>query len=197
MGLWKYLFGKKPSKKLEKSPYLPKSERPLDISFAENFPLNGGYFLYNDSIDLVNSNFKEICFENNWSPKQVVCLNQNLSDLFQTSYVDKSSGKLNHFEALLIKCEYLICNTGKFLLSNKQINHFKLNDLPKTIIVSAKMNQLTRDLSQGMTLLKNKYKNSIPTNITTLKTVLKSKKEKKDSSHNTNSKIIYLLLEDF
>jgi len=43
-----------------------------------------------------------------------------------------------------------------------------------------------------MTQIKNKYPNKIPTNITTLKTI----KDKKASSIKTNSKNIYLLLED-
>ncbi len=196
MGIWKNFFGKKPPKKSEKSPYLPKSEEPIDISFAKNFTSSGGCFLYNDSFDLVRSNFNKICLENNWEPNQIVSLNKNLSDLFQTQFIVHTSGKLNHFEAALIHCEYLIGNTGKILLSNHQINHFKLNELPQTIIVSAKINQLTRDVSQGMSLLKNKYADKIPTNITTLKTKSLTIKEKNQEAR-TNAKNIYLLLEDF
>ena len=48
MGLWKKLFGKSPSKKSEKSPYLPKNEESLDIRFTKYFISNGGFFLYND-----------------------------------------------------------------------------------------------------------------------------------------------------
>ena len=38
-----------------------------------------------------------------------------------------------------------------------------------TIIVKANLNQLVRDVSQGMAFLKKKYPEKIPTNITTLK----------------------------
>lgn len=196
MGIWKHFFGKKSLKKPEKSPYLPKQEDPIDLSFAKNFTSSGGYFLYNDSLELVLSNFNKICLENNWEPNQIVSLNQNLSDLFQTQFVVYSSGKLDQFEAALIHCEYLIGNTGKILLSKHQINHFKLDELPQTIIVSAKIKQLTRDVSQGMSLLKSKYEDTIPTNITTLKTKSQTIKEKNQEAQ-TNAKNIYLLLEDF
>ena len=196
MGILKNFFGKKSSKKSEKSPYLPKLEDPIDLSFAKNFTSSGGYFLYNDSHELVHSNFKKICLENNWEPNQIVSLNKNLSDLFQTQFVVHTSGKLDQFEAAFIHCEYLIGNTGKILLSKHQINHFKLDELPQTIIVSAKLNQLTRDVSQGMSLLKNKYVDKIPTNITTLKTKSLKIKEKNQEAQ-TNAKNIYLLLEDF
>ena len=188
MGIWKKIFGKKP----DKSPYLPKSEEPLDISFAKNFTSQGGLFLYNESREKVFFNFNEICKENNWNSDEIICLNQKLSTLFEIPYIVNNSGKLIHYKSLLINCEYLISNTGKILLSSKQINHFKLNDLPKTILVLAKLNQLVKDVSQGMTRLKNKYPNKIPTNITTLKTI----KDKKPGSIKTNSKNIYLLLED-
>ena len=140
MGIWKKIFGKKP----DKSPYLPIPEEPLDISFAKNFTSNGGLFLYNESREKVLYNFHEICKENKWSSEEIICLNQKLSSFFKIPFVTNNSGKLTHYKSLLINCEYLISNTGKILLSSKQINHFKLNDLPKTILVIAKLNQLRR-----------------------------------------------------
>ena len=188
MGFWKKIFGKKP----DKSPYLPTPEEPLDISFAKNFTSKGGLFLYSESRQKVFYNFKEICKENRWNSEEIICLNQKLASLFKIPFVTNNSGKLTHYKSLLINCEYLISNTGKILLSSKQINHFKLNDIPKTILVLGKVNQLVKDVSQGMTKLKNKYPNKIPTNITTLNT----NKDKKAGSIKTNSKNIYLLLED-
>ena len=113
--------------------------------------------------------------------------------MFSTSYVNETSGSLKAYKAALIDCEYLISNTGKILLSENQIKHFKLSDLPETIVVIASMDQLVRDVSQGMTFLKNKYPKTIPTNITTIK--IKSDPEEVAAS-STTSKSIYLLLED-
>jgi hypothetical protein len=190
-------LGQKKSKKPEKSPYFPDSEGPLDLGFVKKFTSFGGFFLYNDSSELVLKNFKEICTENNWNQSEIISLNQNLAQRFQVSFVEQASGKLDNFKAILIHCEFLISNTGKILLSNNQINHFKIKALPKTIIVSAKISQIARDVSQGMTQLKNKYINTIPTNITTLNIKRKSSNDKQNQEEQTDSKNIYLLLEDY
>lgn len=197
MGIWNKFFGAKKSKKLEKSPYFPDSEGPLDLGFVKKFTSFGGFFLYNDSSELVLKNFKEICTENNWNQSEIISLNQNLAQRFQVSFVEQASGKLDNFKAILIHCEFLISNTGKILLSNNQINHFKIKALPKTIIVSAKISQIARDVSQGMAQLKNKYINTIPTNITTLNIKRKSSNDKQNQEEQTDSKNIYLLLEDY
>jgi hypothetical protein len=197
MGIWNKFFGVKKSKKPEKSPYFPDSEGPLDLGFVKKFTSFGGFFLYNDSSELVLKNFKEICTENNWNQSEIISLNQNLAQRFQVSFVEQASGKLDNFKAILIHCEFLISNTGKILLSNNQINHFKIKALPKTIIVSAKISQIARDVSQGMTQLKNKYINTIPTNITTLNIKRKSSNDKQNQEEQTDSKNIYLLLEDY
>lgn len=193
MGIWDKFFGKSKTQKPKKSPFLPNEDDPLDIGFAKNFTRKGGRFLYNESKDILLSNFNEICVENNWEPQQILSLNQTNSDLFSASYVNETSGSLKAYKAALIDCEYLISNTGKILLSENQIRHFKLSDLPETIVVMASMDQLVRDVSQGMTFLKNKYPKTIPTNITTLK--IKSDPEEVAVS-STTSKSIYLLLED-
>ena len=197
MGIWNNFFGGGKSKKPEKSPYFPDSDGPLDLGFVKKFTSFGGFFLYNDSSELVLKNFKEICTENNWNQSEIISLNQNLAQRFQVSFVEQASGKLDNFKAILIHCEFLISNTGKILLSNNQINHFKIKALPKTIIVSAKISQIARDVSQGMTQLKNKYINTIPTNITTLNIKRKSSNDKQNQEEQTDSKNIYLLLEDY
>jgi hypothetical protein len=184
-------------KSQKKVPTYPKIEESLDIRFTKYFISNGGFFLYNDSQDLVLSNFNNICIENGWDKGDVVTLNSKIAQSFELPHWDSSSGKLDTFKALLIECEYLIGNTGKILLSSQQIHHFKLNELPQTLIVTANLKQLTRDVSEGMTLLKNKYKNTIPTNITTLKIKSEPTEDKKNLTSRSNTKNIYLLLKDF
>lgn len=196
MGIWDNLFGKNKAKKPQNSPFLPEQEEPIDIIFARNFTRKGGKFLFNESKSSLVDNFKDICTENNWNPQQVLCLKDSLSGQFGTSSIPQNSGSLKAYEATLIECEYLISNTGKILLSEYQIKHFKLSDFPQTVIVKASMSQLVRDVSQGMSLLKNKYPEKIPTNITTLKIRSDSEEEKRTLESGTTSKSIYLLLED-
>ena len=197
MGLWDFFFGKKHSDKPKKSPYLPELEDPIDIRFVKNFTSNGGYFLYNDSKELVFSNLDKICLENSWALEEIVSFDKEISEILGVSYLNETFAKLKKFKALLIKCEYLISNSGKILLSDQQIKHLKLIDLPETILISAKISQFAKDVSEAMSNLKNKYKKNIPINITTLKAISKNEKNEKITSQTTDSKNIYLLLEDF
>tara|TARA_B100001063_G_scaffold230299_1_gene243267 strand:+ start:41 stop:634 length:594 start_codon:yes stop_codon:yes gene_type:complete len=196
MGIWDKFFGKNKAKKPQNSPFLPKDDDPLDVAFAKNFTCKGGKFLFNESYSNLLDNFKDICIENDWEPRQVLSLNANLSDQLGTSLNLQSSIISKEYKAAIIECEYLISNTGKILLSEFQIKHFKLNNLPETIIVKANLNQLVRDVSQGMTFLKKKYPEKIPTNITTSKIKSNSHGERETPESETTSKSIYLLLED-
>lgn len=196
MGIWDRFFGQFTGKKTKESPYMPIKEDPLDISFAKNFTLKGGFFLFCESSDSVFNNYKEICIENKWNPSAILCLEKKLSLSLNIKLFDQNSENLKSFKAAVIFCEYIISDSGKILLSEHQIHHFKIPDLPETIVVFAKSNQLVKDVSQGMTLLKNKYKNQIPTNISTLNVKSNFIKEKFPSAPETSAKNIYLLLED-
>jgi len=196
MGIWDKFFGRKKTKKPENSPFLPKEDESLDIGFAKNFTRKGGKFLFNESYSKLLDNFKDICIENNWEPIQILSLNASLSDQFGTSLISQNASATEEYKAAIIECEYLISNTGKILLSEFQIKQYKLSNLPQTIIVKANLDQLVRDVSQGMTSIKKKYPDKIPTNITTLKIKSNSYSENEVSESETTSKSIYLLLED-
>ena len=197
MGIWDKFFGDSTGEKSKKSRYMPIEEDPIDISFAKNFTSKGGRFLFCESSESVFNNFKEICIENKWDPSIILCLEKRLSLRLDVKLFDQSLENLKSFKAAVIFCEYIISDTGKILLSEHQIRHFKIPDLPETMVVLAKSNQLVKDVSQGMTLLKNKYEKEIPTNISTLNIKSKIIKEKFPSTQETSAKNIYLLLEDY
>ena len=196
MGIWDKFLGQFTGGKTKESPYIPTKEDPTDIIFAKNFTLKGGRFLFCESSGSVFNNFKEICIENKWNPSTILCLEKRLSLSLDIKLFDESSANLKPFKAAVIFCEYIISDSGKILLSEHQIRHFKIPDLPETMVVFAKSNQLVKDVSHGMTLLKNKYKKQIPTNISTLNIKSNIIKEKYPSIPETSAKNIYLLLED-
>ena len=102
-----------------------------------------------------------------------------------------------NFKTCIIKCEFLISNTGLILVCDKQIKHYKLKELPNTLIILSKTDQFSKDVSEAMSLLKNKYTDAIPTNITTINIYNYLEKEKNISLDKNNSKNIYLLHQDF
>ena len=63
------------------------------------------------------------------------------------------------------------------------------------LIVLAKSNQFVSDVSEGMTMLKSKYKGNFPTNITTIN-VKNKLNEDNFLTYGNSAKDIYLILSD-
>ncbi len=102
---------------------------------------------------------------------------------------------LGSHQVFLTTCESLIANKGGFLVCKHQINTLKLNELPEYIIVFATLNQLTSDVSEAMSILKQKYDGALPTNITNL-SVKDETTDKRSLTQGRNAKNIYLLLKE-
>ena len=98
-------------------------------------------------------------------------------------------------KALVTECEFLVSNTGRILICNKQIKNNKIEDLPPVVIILAKSNQFVSDVSEGMTKLKNKYKSNFPSNITTIN-VRNKLNEDNFLAYGNSAKDIYLILSD-
>ena len=194
MSFWAKLFGKK--KKKEKSKYLPENEIPNDLSFVRKFTIKGGRFLLCENQNETILNFNEILLENNWNLNQVFCFDKDINKEFNIDIIKEELSPKN-FKTCLIKSEFLISNTGLILVCDKQIKHFKLKELPNTLIILSDTIQFSKDVSEAMSLLKNKYKNTIPTNITTININNYLEKENEINLYKNNSKNIYLLHQDF
>jgi len=95
----------------------------------------------------------------------------------------------------LITCECLIANKGAFLVCQHQIETLSIDQLPEQLIIYASADQFARDVSEGMSKLKQKYFGNLPTNITNLN--VKSNTDKDNFlAQGASSKNIYLLLQD-
>ncbi len=194
MSFWAKFFGKK--KKKEKSKYLPENKIPNDLSFVKKFTIKGGRFLFCENNNETSFNFNEILVENNWNLNEVFCFDNDIKKKLNVDILkDEFSPK--NFKTCIIKCEFLISNTGLILVCDKQIMHFKLKELPNTLIILSQTNQFSKDVSEAMSLLKNKYENTIPTNITTINIYNYLEKENDISLDKNNSKNIYLLHQDY
>ena len=124
MKLWQRIFGSKKNtpKKPEQSKYKTAKKVSKDILFATNFTAKGGKFLFSTSLQNTREFLNDICIENQCNSEQITCMDQNLTNLFHLNFVnDKLSIKNN--KSLFINCEYLIGNTGRILVCNKQIKN--------------------------------------------------------------------------
>ena len=192
MGFWDFFKSKKNDKSESDESSLPNIGSD-DLIFAKNFTSSGGRFIFIDEINSTKEVFEKIFEENQWDPENVCSLNPNVAKNLEIRSIRKVDNE--NVKALVTECEFLISNTGRILICNKQIKSNKIEDLPSVLIVLAKSNQFVSDVSEGMTMLKNKYKGNFPTNITTLN-VKNKLNEDNFLTYGNSAKDIYLILSD-
>ncbi|RAV28380.1 LUD domain-containing protein [Sinomicrobium soli] len=176
----------------ERGKFMPDVELPVDEKFTINFKKNGGKFIYCDSIDEIYDSFNSILLENNWKGEHIFCVNSKLRQRFET-LGGRFSAKLQDSVAFISTCENLVADNGAILVSSNQIGELKLHDLPDNLIIFATTSQLVNTIGEGLRGIKNKNKDHIPTNITTIKH-FNTQGEKNFLTYGSNSKNLYLLL---
>ena len=192
MGFWNFFKSKKKDGS-ENDESSHQNIGSIDLIFAENFTKSGGRFIFIDEINSTKEVFEKIFEENQWDSENVCSLNANVAKNLEIKSIRKIDNE--NVRALVTECEFLISNTGRILICNKQIKSNKIEDLPSVLIVLAKSNQFVSDVSEGMTKLKNKYKGNFPTNITTLN-VKNKLNEDNFLTYGNSAKDIYLILSD-
>ena len=192
MGFWDFFKSKKNNESKSDESSLP-NIGSNDLVFAKNFTDSGGRFIFIDEINSTKEVFEKIFEENQWDAENVCSLNPNVAKNLEIRSIRKVDNE--NVKALVTECEFLISNTGRILICNKQIKSNKIEDLPSVLIVLAKSNQFVSDVSEGMTMLKNKYKGNFPTNITTLN-VKNKLNEDNFLTYGNSAKDIYLILSD-
>ena len=192
MGFWDFFRNKKneDSNAIE-SPI--NKDDSHDIIFAKNFTSSGGRFTFIDEKNSTNEIFEKIIEENQWNLDSVCSLDSNISKNLGIRLIRKIDN--DNVKALVTECEFLLSNTGRILICNKQIKSNRIENLPPVVIILAKSNQFVSDVSEGMTKLKKKYITNFPTNITTIN--VKNKLNEGDFlTYGNSAKDIYLILSD-
>ena len=192
MGFWDFFRSKKNEDSDEiESPIFEDDSN--DIIFVKKFTSSGGRFTFIDEKNSTNEIFKKIIEENLWTLDNVCSLDSNLSKNLNIRLIRKIDN--DNVKALVTECEFLLSNTGRILICNKQIKSNRIESLPPVVIILAKSNQFVSDVSEGMTKLKMKYKTNFPTNITTIN-VKNKLNEDNFLTYGNGAKDIYLILSD-
>ena len=192
MGFWNFFRNKKNEDSDEIESPISKDDTN-DVIFAKNFTSFGGRFIFIDEKNSTNEIFQKIIEENQWSNDNVCSLDSNISKNLNIRLIRKIDN--DNVKALVTECEFLLSNTGRILICNKQIKSNRIEDLPPVVIVLAKSNQFVSDVSEGMTELKKKYKTNFPSNITAIN-VKNKLNEDNFLTYGNSAKDIYLILSD-
>lgn len=198
MNLFRKIFGSKSGdsrdqiRSEERSKYMPDIELPIDERFTINFKANGGKFLYCENQKEVEENLSLILKENSWQDSEVMIIDERLIEKFKDFDFEltKRSSEAAFF---FTTCEYLVANDGSLLICSNQIAEKKLKDLPANFVIFATTSQFVETISEGLRGIKDRNRQSIPTNITTIKH-FKAGDEGDFLSYGSSTKNLYLLL---
>lgn len=199
MGLFGKLFSggkKKVSKETveTRGVHMPDINIPVDEKFTIHFKKNGGKFLYCDSFKEVSEALKNIVQENGWEEEPFFVLNSLLKDKFSKENISFTN-KVKESSIFFTTCEHLVAHNGSILVSSNQLQEKKLHEVPENVIVFATTSQLVDTIGEGLKIIKKKYKNGIPANITTIKHFQSKSDDSEDFlSYGSSSKHLYLLL---
>ena len=199
MGLFGKLFSggkKKVSKETveTRGVHMPDINIPVDEKFTIHFKKNGGKFLYCDSFKEVTEALKNIVEENGWENEPFFILNPLLKDKFAKENI-KFTDKASSSNVFFTTCEHLVAHNGSILVSSNQLQEKKLHEVPENVIVFATTSQLVDTIGEGLKIIKKKYKNGIPANITTIKHFQSTADNEDDFlTYGSSSKHLYLLL---
>ena len=195
MGLFSNIFGsKKKQQNTDKSPYLASKKDPKELHFARVFTEKGGKFIFSENVEQTRNYFHRILAENGWGSSDLKSDSKSLNSFFNIT-VNPEALENKKATVQLLGCEYLIANKGSVLVCSHQIQNLKLDELPENLIILASAAQFVEDVSEAMTMINTRYKEDLPSNITTLNT-FDTNKEDDFLSYGSSTKNLYLLVQE-
>ncbi len=164
----------------------------LDDLFVHNFLDKGGKFLYCVQSAEVQKNLASVFKENKWD--KVYLLNKELKKFVNKKEISPLKTMQTGLP-VFTTCEHLIADNGDILFSSNQLKSTKLNEMPDDFVVFATTSQIVKDTGQGLTGIKRKNKENLPTNISSIRNYQLNNSDDSFLNYgNSNSKNLYLLL---
>ena len=169
-----------------------KVDLSLDDLFVHNFIQKGGKFLYCLKKEEVIENVERILLENNWN--KLLVTNKELFPFLDEKEIAIDTNfkqSLPYFTT----CEHLVADKGDILFSSNQLRSTKLSELSENFIVYATTSQIVKNTGEALTGIKTNSKNTLPSNISSIKDYEINKKDDNFLNYGNNStKNLYLLL---
>jgi hypothetical protein len=169
-----------------------KVDLSLDDLFVHNFIQKGGKFLYCLKKEEVIENVERILLENNWN--KVLVTNKDLISFLNEKEVAIDTNfkqSLPYFTT----CEHLVADKGDVLFSSNQLRSIKLSELSENFIIYATTSQIVKNTGEALTSIKINSKNTLPSNISSVKDYEINKKDDNFLNYgNSSTKNLYLLL---
>lgn len=142
-------------------------KNPLSAEFQTNLEMVGGQVIICPTKKDVQEQIRKICADR--EQNRVFCADPALHQLFPDGLtVDSDFGNFLNLNIGVTGCEFLVAHLGSVLVSSAQVSGRRLNVFPQTHVVVARESQLTAYLDDALQLLQEKYKNNLPSLISTI-----------------------------
>ena len=137
------------------------STKELELEFAENFTgLLGRFSFCADEKELVEQ-LSTLATARKW--EKIYCVEDDIKqNLSANGFTNLSATDLAACDASITTCELLIARTGSILLSNASESGRTASVYAPVHICIAYSNQLVYDIKDGLQILREKYKNNLP-----------------------------------
>lgn len=137
------------------------------IDFKTNLEAIGGQVYICENKSELTERLVSMCRELNQD--SVFCTDPTLISLFgQRLNIHSEEKDFSEVSIGVTRCEYLVAHLGSVLVSSAQVSGRRLNVFPETHIVVADQSQLTNYLEEALEKLQKKYKNELPSLISTI-----------------------------
>jgi L-lactate dehydrogenase complex protein LldG len=135
-------------------------QQELIVEFAEQFTALQGKFIFCVDEQELMEHFQKLCYQNQWT--KIYCEEERWKRLIQPNslYNDIVS-----CEASVTSCESLVARRGSIVLSSVHQGRIPSVYAPVHVCI-AFTSQLVYDIKDGLTALKNKYRQYLPSLIT-------------------------------
>ncbi|HEY1114123.1 MAG TPA: LUD domain-containing protein [Chitinophagaceae bacterium] len=135
-------------------------QQDIVVEFAEQFTQLQGKFVFCADEEELLHQFATLCQQHGWT--KIYCTDKRLAPLADEKFL---TGDIVGCDISLTACECLVARTGSLLLSARNSGRIPSVYAPVHVCV-AYTSQLVYDIKDGLNLLKNKYKNGLPSLVT-------------------------------
>lgn len=146
-------------------PVFPVSSEELDVVFAEQFNALGGRFIFCVNRQELAFQFNSLVKKSDW--QKVYCVEDKIKEIVGSSLEDRFTNKdLADCDVSVTGCECLVARTGGFVMSAAQASGRTTSVYAPIHICIAFTSQLVYDIKDALVLIKDKYKDQLPSLIT-------------------------------
>jgi L-lactate dehydrogenase complex protein LldG len=153
-----------PQSEANQSVFPPSSEE-LEVVFAEQFNALGGRFIFCVNRQELAFQFNSLIKKSDW--QKVYCIEDKIKDLVGGSAAERFTDKdLVDCDVSVTSCECLVARTGSIVMSAAQSSGRTTSVYAPIHICIAFTNQLVFDVKDGLNIIREKYKDKLPSLIT-------------------------------